>query len=144
MPADRTTHKNNRTNRATKTVQKYATVLKANKTTPNGVFFISGASGGFPRTASCGAFVITRTSQRLFSFTHCRTGNLMIAWFKSINHNHKNKKHPQRGVFYFWWEWLDSNQLRLKPTDLQSAPALQLRRTPNLVKIVKNEKMRRF
>ena len=31
----------------------------------------------------------------------------------------------------FWWEWLDSNQLRLKPTDLQSAPALQLRRTPN-------------
>ena len=30
-----------------------------------------------------------------------------------------------------WWEWLDSNQLRLKPTDLQSAPALQLRRTPN-------------
>ena len=41
-----------------------------------------------------------------------------------------------RGDF-FWWEWLDSNQLRLKPTDLQSAPALQLRRTPNLVKIVK-------
>lgn len=32
----------------------------------------------------------------------------------------------------FWWEWVDSNHLRLKPTDLQSAPALQLRRTPNL------------
>ena len=30
----------------------------------------------------------------------------------------------------FWWEWVDSNHLRLKPTDLQSAPALQLRRTP--------------
>ena len=29
---------------------------------------------------------------------------------------------------------MDSNHLRLKPTDLQSAPALQLRRTPNLVK----------
>ena len=27
---------------------------------------------------------------------------------------------------------MDSNHLRLKPTDLQSAPALQLRRTPNL------------
>ena len=36
-------------------------------------------------------------------------------------------------VGIFWWEWLDSNQLRLKPTDLQSAPALQLRRTPNLL-----------
>ena len=33
-----------------------------------------------------------------------------------------------------WWEWLDSNQLRLKPTDLQSAPALQLRRTPELIR----------
>lgn len=29
---------------------------------------------------------------------------------------------------------MDSNHLRLKPTDLQSAPALQLRRTPNLIK----------
>lgn len=37
-------------------------------------------------------------------------------------------------MFIFWWEWVDSNHLRLKPTDLQSAPALQLRRTPNLVK----------
>ena len=36
------------------------------------------------------------------------------------------------GRFVFWWEWVDSNHLRLKPTDLQSAPALQLRRTPNL------------
>lgn len=44
---------------------------------------------------------------------------------------HKTKNHPSGG-FMFWWEWLDSNQLRLKPTDLQSAPALQLRRTPNL------------
>ena len=34
------------------------------------------------------------------------------------------------GHFLFWWEWVDSNHLRLKPTDLQSAPALQLRRTP--------------
>ena len=40
-------------------------------------------------------------------------------------------KTPDARVFLFWWEWLDSNQLRLKPTDLQSAPALQLRRTPN-------------
>ena len=44
---------------------------------------------------------------------------------------YQNKSTPFRGYFYFWWEWLDSNQLRLKPTDLQSAPALQLRRTPN-------------
>ncbi len=45
---------------------------------------------------------------------------------------YQNKNTPFRGYFYFWWEWLDSNQLRLKPTDLQSAPALQLRRTPEL------------
>ena len=32
--------------------------------------------------------------------------------------------------FLFWWEWVDSNHLSLKTTDLQSAPALQLRRTP--------------
>ena len=31
----------------------------------------------------------------------------------------------------FWWEWVDSNHLSLKTTDLQSAPALQLRRTPD-------------
>ena len=31
----------------------------------------------------------------------------------------------------FWWEWVDSNHLSRKTTDLQSAPALQLRRTPN-------------
>ena len=42
----------------------------------------------------------------------------------------QNKTPHDEGVL-FWWEWLDSNQLRLKPTDLQSAPALQLRRTPN-------------
>lgn len=43
----------------------------------------------------------------------------------------QNKNVPC-GTFLFWWEWVDSNHLRLKPTDLQSAPALQLRRTPNL------------
>ena len=37
----------------------------------------------------------------------------------------------QMGHFLFWWEWVDSNHLSLKTTDLQSAPALQLRRTPN-------------
>ncbi len=34
------------------------------------------------------------------------------------------------GHFLFWWEWVDSNHLSRKTTDLQSAPALQLRRTP--------------
>ena len=32
--------------------------------------------------------------------------------------------------YIFWWEWVDSNHLSRKTTDLQSAPALQLRRTP--------------
>lgn len=52
--------------------------------------------------------------------------------------NQSYKKPTQMPVFqcFYWWEWLDSNQLRLKPTDLQSAPALQLRRTPNLSKII--------
>ena len=79
---------------------------------------------------SCGAFVSTRTAHCLFSLTHCRTCNLTITWSKSIYHTTEIKT-PQTGCSYFWWEWLDSNQLRLKPTDLQSAPALQLRRTPN-------------
>ena len=39
----------------------------------------------------------------------------------------------QTGHFLFWWEWVDSNHLSRKTTDLQSAPALQLRRTPNLL-----------
>ena len=39
-------------------------------------------------------------------------------------------KTTHSGGLCFWWEWVDSNHLRLKPTDLQSAPALQLRRTP--------------
>ena len=34
------------------------------------------------------------------------------------------------GGYIFWWEWVDSNHLSRKTTDLQSAPALQLRRTP--------------
>ena len=39
----------------------------------------------------------------------------------------------QTGHFLFWWEWVDSNHLSRKTTDLQSAPALQLRRTPRTV-----------
>lgn len=34
----------------------------------------------------------------------------------------------------FWWEWVDSNHLSRKTTDLQSAPALQLRRTPRTLR----------
>ena len=40
---------------------------------------------------------------------------VQIAWFSNI---------------VIWWEWVDSNHLSRKTTDLQSAPALQLRRTP--------------
>lgn len=46
----------------------------------------------------------------------------------------KQRKNRPYLVGISWWEWLDSNQLRLKPTDLQSAPALQLRRTPELIR----------
>ena len=42
----------------------------------------------------------------------------------------QNKKHTVKVCFLFWWEWVDSNHLSRKTTDLQSAPALQLRRTP--------------
>ena len=50
-----------------------------------------------------------------------------------INHIAPKQKHTIKVCLCFWWEWLDSNQLSHKTTDLQSAPALQLRRTPNLV-----------
>ena len=56
--------------------------------------------------------------------------NLTIVWPNPYTTS-QNKNAPF-GTFLFWWEWVDSNHLRLKPTDLQSAPALQLRRTPNL------------
>lgn len=56
-------------------------------------------------------------------------------YFRTLKNIGKPKKNDRiLSGRSFWWEWLDSNQLRLKPTDLQSAPALQLRRTPNLVK----------
>ena len=42
----------------------------------------------------------------------------------------QNKKYTGKVCFLFWWEWVDSNHLSRKTTDLQSAPALQLRRTP--------------
>lgn len=59
--------------------------------------------------------------------------NLAIVWPNPYT-TPQNINTAIRRVFIFWWEWVDSNHLRLKPTDLQSAPALQLRRTPNLVK----------
>ena len=45
----------------------------------------------------------------------------------------KIKKNPHlvvRANNFSWWEWLESNQLSHKTTDLQSAPALRLRRAP--------------
>ena len=94
------------------------------------MFFILVGVGGFPRTA---------LSRRLWGIpddlTARRLSNLLIVepvvLISPIHH--RIKKHPPfGGCFLFWWEWVDSNHLRLKPTDLQSAPALQLRRTPNL------------
>ncbi len=60
-------------------------------------------------------------------------------WFRTrgshlTTHSQKQKPTIKVGLC-FWWEWVDSNHLRLKPTDLQSAPALQLRRTPNHTKL---------
>ncbi len=52
-----------------------------------------------------------------------------IFWCIHPPHLSKNKT-TQSGGYIFWWEWVDSNHLSRKTTDLQSAPALQLRRTP--------------
>ena len=144
---------------------------------------------------ACAAFVITQTSLRSFSLTHCRTGQLDVAYVSIHKPQPQNKKRThwvhflfwwewvyprytitkiyknslgQKLHFYdfsncafsywpcvsvghsgpsthsfftktktdhlvglcFWWEWVDSNHLSRKTTDLQSAPALQLRRTP--------------
>ena len=35
--------------------------------------------------------------------------------------------------FLFWWERVESNHLSHKTTDLQSAPALRLRRAPRTI-----------
>ena len=53
----------------------------------------------------------------------------LIFWRIHPPHLSKNKT-TQSGGYIFWWEWVDSNHLSHKTTDLQSAPALQLRRTP--------------
>ena len=66
----------------------------------------------------------TRTSLRSFSLTHCRTSG------SSSSQSLRNKNDRIKRSFYFWWERLDSNQLSRTTTDLQSAPALQLRRAP--------------
>ena len=79
------------------------------------------------RHTSCVA--TTRQPQRFrcaYASGICLLSNL---WFSS--HYPCPKQKPTKMVgLCFWWEWVDSNHLRLKPTDLQSAPALQLRRTP--------------
>ena len=74
---------------------------------------------------ACGAFLTIsfRCAYKIYSLSN--------QWFSSHPTWHKTKT-DLLGRFLFWWEWVDSNHLRLKPTDLQSAPALQLRRTPNL------------
>ena len=55
-----------------------------------------------------------------------------LCWYdiKPKTHDRQNKKRTRTVHFLFWWEWVDSNHLSRKTTDLQSAPALQLRRTP--------------
>ena len=78
----------------------------------------------------CAAFVSTQTSRCLFSFTHRRTKQTAFVSPNTINHVQCKTKTDQNGRFVFWWEWVDSNHLSRKTTDLQSAPALQLRRTP--------------
>ena len=51
-----------------------------------------------------------------------------IRTIERIEKPKKNRTFTVRCIF--WWEWVDSNHLSRKTTDLQSAPALQLRRTP--------------
>ena len=57
---------------------------------------------------SCGAFVSVQTAQCLFSLTHCRTKQQIVAWSNCASHEPKIKT-PQ-GRFNFWLGQLDSNQ----------------------------------
>ena len=52
---------------------------------------------------SCGAFVSVQTAQCLFSLTHCRTKQQIVAWSNCASHEPKIKT-PQ------WLGQLDSNQ----------------------------------
>ena len=49
---------------------------------------------------SCGAFVSVQTAQCLFSLTHCRTKQQIVAWSNCASHEPKIKT-PQ-GRFNFW------------------------------------------
>ena len=55
---------------------------------------------------------------------------LAVRFVVSTHHIWQKQKPTIKVGFYLWWEWVDSNHLSRKTTDLQSAPALQLRRTP--------------
>ena len=77
------------------------------------------------------AFVSTQTSLGLvfvYSLSN-QTNCICIAEYHKPHPMQKQKPTARVGLC-FWWEWVDSNHLSRKTTDLQSAPALQLRRTP--------------
>ena len=94
--------------------------------------------GGFPRLT----YYICRlrgnrddfTALSLVKSTACRTKQTAFVWPNATNHIQAKTNTTQKGGLCFWWEWVDSNHLSRKTTDLQSAPALQLRRTPNLAR----------
>lgn len=69
-------------------------------TTRVGILIVPVADSLGLSPAGHGAFISTQTAHYLFLFTHCRTCNHTIACFKSINHIHRNKKHPTLGVFF--------------------------------------------
>ena len=71
----------------------------------------------------------------LIKSSHCRTCG------SHPTHPNTTTKNRPFGRFLFWWGWVDSNHLSHKTTDLQSAPALQLRRTPNLLEEQKKKSL---
>ena len=97
--------------------------------------------GGFTRSALCAGCVQNVTIWlhficQIYLFSK-QTNFVCIAEYHKPHHV-KTKTH-RKGVFVFWWEWVDSNHLSRKTTDLQSAPALQLRRTPRTEFVVRAE-----
>ena len=83
-----------------------------------------GSAKGLRRTRNVFAAFYLQTQTRR------RTKQTAFVSPNTINRITAKTKTDRSVGLCFWWEWVDSNHLSRKTTDLQSAPALQLRRTP--------------
>ena len=94
------------------------------------IFFVwQDLVGGLARLKACAVFVMY-SLHFVCEYKLIDEPNKLRLYGRIPQTAQSKTKTTQKGGLCFWWEWVDSNHLSRKTTDLQSAPALQLRRTP--------------